>query len=146
MSKSLFDHLNSLTNNKDITWKKLSEDDKKTFSIYMINRFLSMNQHWVTTVNQLQSVTHNIGPELTYKLYQDLLPKKKVFLKYIKSKVNKKPNSHILIYIKQFFTCSESEAIDYYRLLTQEQVIEIIMKFGIDEKQIKKWIKANETT
>lgn len=141
MSKTLFDHLNALTYNKEVKWKHLTDADRKTFSVYMINRYLSMNIDWIEYVAQLQTLTYDMEPEYVYKLYQDFLPKKKIFLKYLKSKSDKKPNKNIIDYIKQYFECSEDEAVEYLEILTKDQIIEIIKKFGIDDKEIKQWSK-----
>ena len=55
MSKSLFDHIKQITNVQNtLYWDSLSDGDKKTWSNYMVHRFLSMNMNWVDIVNELQ--------------------------------------------------------------------------------------------
>ena len=47
-NKSLFDHITHITQIQDPKyWDKLEEGDKKTWSNYMIHRFLSMNPDWI---------------------------------------------------------------------------------------------------
>ena len=55
--KGLFDHINHITSNqtKDY-WNTLTESDKKTWSNYMINRFLSMKMEWTDFVNEIQKL------------------------------------------------------------------------------------------
>ena len=66
--KSLFDHINQITSVQHKTyWSKLSEEDKKTFSNFMVNRFLSMKMDWIEVVNEFQK--YNLKPKELYKLY-----------------------------------------------------------------------------
>ena len=51
MAKTLFDHLNAISKDqKPDYFKDLSEEDKKTWSNYMIHRFLSMNYDFVDLI------------------------------------------------------------------------------------------------
>ena len=44
--KKLFDHINAITSEQDPKYfDKLTEEDLKSWSNFMINRFLSMRQH-----------------------------------------------------------------------------------------------------
>ena len=88
-TKSIFDFLNCLFVSKT-KWDDLSELDKKAFSPYMINRFISMHPDFVGVVNYLQQYTiSGMNPREVYKLYLDFLPKQKFFSKYIKSSAEK---------------------------------------------------------
>jgi hypothetical protein len=85
-TKGIFDFLNCLFVTKT-KWDDLSELDKKAFSPYMINRFISMHPDYISIVNYLQQYTiTGMNPREVYKLYLDLLPKQKFFAKYIKAK------------------------------------------------------------
>jgi hypothetical protein len=85
-TKGIFDFLNCLFVTKT-KWNDLSELDKKAFSPYMINRFISMHPDYISIVNYLQQYTiTGMNPREVYKLYLDLLPKQKFFAKYIKAK------------------------------------------------------------
>ena len=82
-SKSLFDHIKEITSvQKPNYWDTLSDGDKKTWSNYMVHRFLSMKMDWVELVNELQK--YNLKPKELYKIYTNILPKGKQWLKYIK--------------------------------------------------------------
>jgi len=49
--KKLFDHLNAITAEQDPKYfDKLSEEDLKSWSNFMINRFLSMKPEWVELI------------------------------------------------------------------------------------------------
>lgn len=81
------------------------------------------------------------SPKDVYKLYLDVLPKKKSFDKYIKGKGSDKYNDKVLQYLSKYFEVSEREVKDYLEILSKDEVIEIIQKFGVESKEIKKWLK-----
>ena len=41
-------------------------------------------------------------------------------------------------HLVDYFQCSTREVEEYLELLTKEQVTSIIMKYGVDDKQLKK--------
>ena len=53
--KSLFDHVNQVTSVQNPSyWDEISDEDKKSWSNYMVNRFLSMKPDWIDLVNEIQ--------------------------------------------------------------------------------------------
>ena len=81
--KGLFDHIKQITAVQNSNyWEEISDEDKKSWSNYMIHRFLSMKMEWVELVNELQK--YNFKPKELYKIYTKILPKSKQFLKYTK--------------------------------------------------------------
>ena len=52
----------------------------------MIHRFVSMNINYVELTNYVQTIPYDNKIQ-TYNIYREMIPKKKVFLKYIKSKI-----------------------------------------------------------
>ena len=141
--KSLFDHINQITSVQHKTyWSKLSDEDKKTFSNFMVNRFLSMNPNWIELVNEIQR--YDIKPEILYKLYIDILPKRKIWLKYVKGRKQmvEYPRWALEIvsnhYQVNFRTAKEH--IEMF-LLTEGgmyELAELFRKYGTDPKEIKK--------
>ena len=78
---TIFDHLSNITDKK-VPWSTLNDVDRKAFSVYLINRWLSMNMDFIEIVNELQKYTiGQLSPAETYKLYFDVLPKQKQFNK-----------------------------------------------------------------
>ena len=140
-SKTIFEHLSGIKEKK-VSWESLSDMDKKSFSPFIVNRWLSMNLELVGLVNELQPYTIGmLSPRDTYKLYLDVLPKKKTYDKYVKSKTKGKYNDSVLEYLSKYFEVSHREVKDYLEILPKDEVIEIISKFGVDKKEIKKWLK-----
>ena len=142
MAQSLFDHIKQITSVQDENyWDKISDADKKTWSNYMVHRFLSMKEEWIQVVNELQKYWE-LAPKNVYQFYIDIIPKGRTFLKYTKSKKKSKIEKWAMEHLVDYFQCSTREVEDYLNILTKEQVTTIIMKYGVEDKQLKKiWSK-----
>jgi hypothetical protein len=143
-AKKLFDHLNAITAEQDPSYfNKLTEEDIKSWSNFMINRFLSMKPEWVELIATLLPLSQTLEPEQMYKLYINVLPKGKQYLKYTKGKAEDKYEEFLVELIKKEYLCSERQAIEYLEVLYatregRENVKFICEKYGIDKKQIAK--------
>ena len=143
-AKKLFDHLNAITAEQDPNYfNKLTEEDIKSWSNFMINRFLSMKPEWVELIATLLPLSQTLEPEQMYKLYINVLPKGKQYLKYTKGKAEDKYEEFIVELIKKEYLCSERQAVEYLEVLYatregRENVKFICEKYGIDKKQITK--------
>lgn len=119
MAKTLFDHLNAITKDQDPNYfDKLSEEDLKTWSNYMIHRFLSMNFDFVETISQFQPLTQTMEPKMYYLLMIGVIPKGKYYLRYIRGKGEEIANEKLVELLQIEYNCSKSTAIDYYNILT----------------------------
>ena len=137
-NKGLFDHIKQITNVQNpMYWDTLTESDKKTWSNYMVHRFLSMKSEWVQVVNEIQKYWE-IKPKNLYQFYIDVLPRSRTFLRYTKSKKKSKVEKWAMEHLKDYFECSSREVEQHLEILTKEQVTAIIMKYGVDDKQLKK--------
>ena len=134
----IFDWLNQITYDKQ-PWNSFTEEDKKSFEPYMIHRFLSMNPDYIEFVNLVQ-VFPVTDKEKIYNIYLYMIPKKKMFLKYIKSST-KKRQEKLLGYIASYYECSLGEANEYIDILRENGVKDILNKMGVDEKEQKKLLK-----
>ena len=134
----IFDWLNQINYYKK-SWDSFTENEQKTFSVFIINRWLSMDDDLIEAVNFFQK--YSIGllqPREVYKWYCDILPKQKRFNKYVKGKKsNKYPDWVINIFCK-YFECSKKEAIEYLYLINKSEIKDILEKYGTDPKEIKK--------
>ena len=142
--KKLFDHLNAITSEQDPKYfDKLSEEDLKSWSNFMVNRFLSMKSEWVELIATLLPLSQTLQPKEMYKLYISVIPKGKYFLKYIKGKSEDKYEQFIIDLLKKEYDCSENQAIEYLEVLYstregREYMKYVSEKYGIDKKQITK--------
>ena len=140
-AKTIFEHLSGIKEKK-VKWNSLSDMDKKTFSPFIINRWLSMNLDLLPIVNVLQKYTIGLlSARDVYKVYYDFLPKRKTFDKYIKGKKEGKHNKEMLSYLSDWYGVSQREVIDYLDILSKDDVIKILMKYGLTEKESKKLLK-----
>ena len=142
--KKLFDHLNAITSEQDPNYfNKLSEEDLKSWSNFMVNRFLSMKPEWVELVATLLPLSQILSPKEMYRLYINVIPKGKYFLKYVKGKSEDKYEQFIVDLLKKEYDCSENQAIEYLEVLYssregREYLKYVSEKYGIDKKQITK--------
>jgi|EP01052_Picozoa_sp_SAG31_P015372 hypothetical protein len=135
---NLFDWLNEITYTKR-DWDSFTEDEQSSFSPYIVHRYVSMYYGYVDIANIAQKLPMTESEKI-YTIYKTMLPKKKMFLKYIKSK-NKKGNKELLQYISEYFKCSFREANSYITILKNKGVKIILEEMGINEKEIKKLLK-----
>ena len=147
MSKSIVEHINNISINK-IDPETYTESDWKSWSPFMINRWLSMNPGLVELVNEIQSLNIT-DKKQQYKLYASLLPKKKVFARYIKSSKQSKYEPELLNVLAKYFEVGKSEIKSYLSLLFREKrgilyIEDILKSYGIDTKQIKKLMKVKK--
>ena len=144
MAKSLFDHIKAITTEQNPNyWETLDDGDKKTWSNYMIHRFLSMNPDWIQVLSEIQPYTQTLEPKQLYLALIGLLPKGKYYLKYTKGKNDTKYESWLIDLLKQDFQCSKKEAEEYTEILYstregRENIKYICEKYGIESKQITK--------
>ncbi len=134
---NLFDWLNEITYTKR-DWSSFTEEQQSTFSPYIIHRYVSMYIGYIDIANVAQKLpmTEN---EKIYTIYKTMLPKKKMFLKYIKNQ-KKKNYQELAEYIAEYFECSLGEA-DHYIDILGKDVEDILWKMGISEEESKKIIK-----
>jgi len=143
-AKTLFDHLSGITDKK-VKWDSLSELDRKSFSPYMINRFLSMNMDFIELINEFQKYTiGGLDSREVYKLYSDVLPKQKQYNKYIKSKKSDTYQTELVELLSKHFLTSEKEvleALDMYFETSIAPLKEILKKYGKTDKESDKLLK-----
>ena len=140
--KNLFDHINAITSQQHSNyWDDISDEDKKSWSNYIVNRFLSMKMEWIEFVNEVQK--YPLKPKELYKVYTDMLPKKRQWLKYIKGdKEMKYPKWVYEIVAKhlQISSREASDAVDMYELSHggQAELTDILIKYGRTVEEIRK--------
>ena len=138
---TIFDHLANITWKKK-PWSELTELDQKSFSPYLINRWLSMNMDYIELVDMFQQYT--IGPlnkKHVYQLYFDFLPKQKSFNKYIKGKKQDKYNKELVKLIAEHYQVAYNESEEYINLLNKDDITNILKQYGKNEKEIKGLLK-----
>ena len=125
---NLFSWINELFVGKR-NWDTFSDADKKKFSPFMVNRYLSMNDDFLSFVNYFQKYTIEIMPRKSvYQFYCKLLPKKKTYLKYLTGNKYKIDDTVVECLIK-YFEVSKKQALEYYRLMDKKDLKLLLKKF-----------------
>jgi len=135
---TLFQWLDQISYEKK-PWASFSGDDHGSFNPFMLNRFISMRSENIEVVNLIQKYP-NLPKEHLYNFYCHVIPKKKTFFKYIKSKT-KDYNPKLIKLIASWFAVSERETIEFYPLLGKDEAKTILSLIGISDKEIKKLLK-----
>ena len=140
--KDLFHHITHITQHQTKGyWDSLNETEKKQWSNYMIHRFISMKMDYVEVANEFQR--YKLKPKDLYKLYSNVLPKKKEWLRYTKGKKDMKYEKWVVEIVAKHYESSLSEAREYLEVFyTTEQnkanLKTILQKYGVEPKEIKK--------
>ena len=135
---TLFEWLNEITLYKTAP-EDISQDSWDKWNSYMIHRYVSMNMDYIDVVNYVQKVNPQSKKQI-YSIYREMLPKRKVYLKYVKNQ-NKKNNQELAEYIADYLECSLGEADEYIYLLQDTGVRDILWKLGVEEDETEKLIK-----
>ena len=144
MAKTLFDHIKAITSEQNPKyWDTLEDEDKKTWSNFMIHRFLSMNSDWIELLSEIQPLTQTLEPKQLYLVMIGLLPKGKYYLKYVKGKGVDKYEKWLVDLIKQDYQCSSRQAEEYVEILYstkegREHIKYTCERYGIEKKLITK--------
>jgi len=135
---TLFDWLKELTGKKR-DWGSFSDKERESFNPYMINRFLSMHEPFIELVNYVQTIPY-IEKQKYYTVYCQLLPKKNVWLKYIKSKM-KQPTTELVDALSKIYECSTREAETAVITLDNDVLENMLYKAGYQDKEVIQMFK-----
>jgi hypothetical protein len=117
----------------------ISEESWDNWNSYTVNRSISMNQNFIELVNFVQTVPYDQKKQI-YSIYKEMIPKRKMFFKWIKSNTKKKPTT-LVEYVAKYFECSLGEAEEYIDILRENGVRSVLYEMGLDEKEAKKLMK-----
>ena len=137
-TKNIFCWLNEITEYKSPS-EEFTDKDWDNFNSYMIHRFISMNLYYTELTNYAQSLMPNNKKEI-YNFYKEMIPRRKAFFKYIKTKT-KQPNKELVEKITSYFEIGSSEASTYIDLMSKNDMTDILKEMGVEDKEIKKLIK-----
>ena len=136
--KNIFGWLEEITVNKS-PLLSISDESWDTWNSYMVHRYVSMNQDYVDIANLVQKINPQNKKQI-YSIYKEMIPKRKMWLKYIKNEA-KKEQKELEEYIAKYFDCSLGEAEHYIDILRGTGVREILNEMGVDSKESDKLIK-----
>lgn len=147
MPRSLFDHLKEITHNKTPKYvDTLDEGERKKWTNYLLIRYLSMNPDWVYVISELQPLIQQLSPSQFYDVMVDIIPKGKVYLKYLKAKKKsglENVEDWVIDLVAKHYEVSKKEAEDYLEILYKTEdghrkIKEIAESYGTEPKLVKK--------
>lgn len=116
---TLFDFLNDVSHVKK---NILTEENESDLSIYMLNRFLSMDITTVMYANEMNQFSH-LPKRMQYDYYLHAIKKQKRYFKYIKYK-----NQDDVDVIREYYNYNEQRA---------KEILPIFSKDDLDEMRAK---------
>jgi hypothetical protein len=135
--KNIFGWLDEITVKKSHP-NSFSEKDWDKWNSYMIHRYLSMYIGYIDIVNYVQKINPQNKKQI-YSIYLEMIPKKKLWLKYIKNQ-KKKNYQELAEYVAEYFECSLGEA-DHYIDILRGSVRGILWDMRVNEEDAEKLIK-----
>jgi len=132
---TIFDHINALVYKKGINWfDNLNEEDRKSWSSFMVLRYLSMDYSLLPLTNYLNNNNHKLSDRDIFRLLYELIPKGKYDLKYLGQKltVSKESNS-VKKALKLIYSLTDKEVDEYLKIIKKEDYITIIQMAGLHE-------------
>lgn len=159
-STTLIDHLKAIFDKpyNPKYYEKLTEQERRTFSSYMIHRFISSYAGFdigVPIANDGQASTDSLTPGAVYKFYHSLFKKLGGAtwnwnnFKYFKEQEKIKYHPELLTIVAKHFRVSKKEVFDYLELWYTmpngiEEVKDIVRMYAYTEKEILKLTKREE--
>lgn len=148
MAKNLFDHLKGVTKDK-IKWGALSDEDKSSWSNFLINRWFSMDVDLVEAINEFQKYSNGIlQPSEYYKLLHDCLPKTSYYLKYTKKKTKLEVDNKFIDLFSKHYQVNKRTVYDYIRMLKSmgsDELIQVLVDYGSTPEDIALFKKQLNT-
>lgn len=142
--KTLFNHIQAITSEQNPKyWDTLDDSDKRTWSNYMVHRFLSMNPDWIQFLSEIQPYTQTLEPKQLYLALIGILPKGKYYLRYVKGKKEDSYEKWLVELVIKDYQCSKFQAEEYLEILYaskegKEHIKYICEKYGVETKEITK--------
>ena len=99
-----------------------------------------MNISYIDIVNFVQNINPQNKKEI-YTIYREMIPKRKVWNKYIKNQ-NKKDSKELAKIIADKLSIGCDEASSYIPILGKNGVTEVLSDLGYEKKEITKLIKT----
>ena len=144
MARGLFDHLNAIcVDKKPDYYNSLDEGERKTWSSFMILRYLSMDESLLSLISEIQQYIEIAPPESVYKCLSGLIPKAKRYIKYPKRTNEVKYDKWVLELISTYYEVSTNISEDYLTVLSfvdgaNDEIKRIAYIYGTDPKLINK--------
>lgn len=129
-----FDWVKCITVTKQ-PWDTFTDEDKDSFNAFIINKTLSFNKDYIQVIEI--AMLYPLPNEKLYQFYCNMLPKKAIWNKWIKSNV--KHNEEEVKTLAEYFECSTREVKDFLENLDSSTKSIILLELkGVEDKPKKK--------
>ncbi len=135
--KNIFDWLEEITVKKSPP-ENFSQSSWDKWNSYMIHRYVSMYIGYIDVANYVQKINPQNKQQI-YSIYREMIPAKKIWLKYIKNQ-QKKNYKEVAEYVAEYFECSLGEA-DHYIDIIPKSIEGILWEMGLSEEEANKLMK-----
>lgn len=143
-SKNIFDHIRNITEIQNPTYlSTLTSQELKEFNIFLLQKFLGMHNDLTYAISYIDKYVffNKMSKEHYYKLLIHMIPKGKYWLKFEKKDTTILPPTWFLSILKEYFVyISKNEAIEYYQLLSDDDKLALLTKFGHSENKLTQLI------
>lgn len=119
---SLFDVIKEVTKNQT-PYDSLSEDYKKCYSQFMINRFASSVNLYISPLAEIDKF--KVSDKVHHQYITSFFHKKDHYFNYKAYKKEKNDHESEIPFICKYFEIGPREAANYIELLSDEQIKEI---------------------
>lgn len=123
---SIFDVLTSIEFDKK-NWAELSDDFKKTYSQFMLNRLVSSKKQYLPLIAKLSTL--KLSDEQHYNFLISLINKQKHYFDYKSYKHNKIIDNETVFALSHEFTIGKTDAIRYADILSIVDLTAIVNKW-----------------
>ena len=142
-SKGLFDHINHIREVQDPNYvDTLTAEDLKSWSNYMICRFLSMQPDIIEWINYIQVYQSILEPREFYRLCIAVVPRGRAFFPFVKGRGHGW-DKELVELVRKHFQESTHNTLEYLELLSNDEIREIVERYGYTEKQIDKLMERD---
>jgi len=143
--KTIFDHISAITEQQPIDYlSTLSDKEYKEFNVFLICKFLALNNNLTEFISYIDKYVFRMSKEHFYKFLTNIIPKKKYWITINKKEKIVKEHPEMLDKIQRYFVfISKREAEFYASLMTTEQKVSILRKFGVQNKEIDKILNGD---
>lgn len=123
---SLFDVLKEVTKNQT-PWDELTDEFKKEYSQFMINRFASSINLYIGPLAELDK--YKVSDKVHHQYITSFFIKKDHYFNYKAYKKEKNPDENAIPFLCKYFEIGAREAAQYLDLMSDEEIKEICLLY-----------------
>lgn len=112
----IWDFLTSINETKKDIWKTCSDEEKKIYNHFIINKALSFFPDTIIYSNEMNRL-YNLDKDMQYQFYLNTIRKGKRYSKWFKKLENEDLKT-----VKQYYQCNDKKAVTILQILDKEQL------------------------